>query len=386
MARSSFPFILAVLVFFSSVHAESQLTSQNIERLDPNFASQDPAKNLRWYDILQLGLEGKGWENTAHPYDRLPGKAEGVVRDAVWSLSHHSAGMCARFVTDASEISARWTLRYDNLAMDHMPATGVSGLDLYVRDGEVWRWVAVGRPKSVPTNETTLVSGMPSGLHEFLLYLPLYNGVESVELGVRSEATLAKAPPRIGENSLPICFYGTSITHGGCASRPGMAYPAIVGRHLDRPAFNLGFSGNGKMDIELADLLAELEVCLYVLDCAPNMPAEMIAERAVPFVRRLRELKPDTPILLVENIVYQNGWFLEATQAAYTGKNEALKKSFEELKSSGVDQLHYLGCEELLGRDGEATVDGVHPTDLGFLRMAETLEPVIARILEGNNP
>ena len=381
MTRSMLFLFLVVLSFAPAVSSEPTLSTQDIEKLDPNFASQDPATNLRWYDIRDLGLEGQGWEETDHPFDRLPAKAEGVVRDAVWRLSHHSAGICARFVTDASAISARWTLRYDNLAMNHMPATGVSGLDLYARDGENWRWVAVGRPNQVPTNETTLVSGVPEGLHEYLLYLPLYNGVESVEIGIGAGATLAKAPKRPEEKQRPIFFYGTSITHGGCASRPGMAYPAIVGRHLDCPAINLGFSGNGKMDIELADLLAEVDVSVYVIDCAPNMPAELITQRAVPFVKRLREKKPETPILMVENIVYQNSWFLDSKRESYTSKNVALRESFEDLQESGITNLYYLPCEELLGQDGEATVDGVHPTDLGFARMAETLEPILQEIL-----
>jgi hypothetical protein len=82
---------------------------------------------LRWHDIADLTIEGKGWPDTADTYDRLPARAEGVVRDPVWNLSRQTAGLCAQFVTDASAISVRWALRHQALAMSHMAATGVSG-------------------------------------------------------------------------------------------------------------------------------------------------------------------------------------------------------------------------------------------------------------------
>jgi hypothetical protein len=347
----------------------------------------DPAKSVKgeesilWYNALDVGLEGKGWTETEHPYDRLPAKAKGVVPDSVWNLSHHSAGMAVRFVTDASTIRARWTVRNESLAMPHMPATGVSGLDLYVRGESGWGWVAQGRPTAV-TNDVQLLSSIPEGPHEYLMFLPLYNGTESLEIGVPETAKLSKAPDRPANLAKPVLVYGTSIVHGGCAARPGMAYPAILGRWLDRPFINLGFSGNGKMEIEMAELIGELDCAVYVIDCAPNMSPELIAERVAPFVKRLRELRPDTPILLVENIQYQAGWFLQASRDGYLNKNVEWKKAFDALQSDGVGNLHYYPCDALLGDDHEATVDGTHPTDLGFHRMAKALEPVVRGLCE----
>jgi len=347
----------------------------------------DPAKATKgkngvlWYNALELGLEGKGWSETEHPYDRLPGKANGVVPDAVWNLSHHSAGMAVRFVTDATAIHARWTLRNDNLAMPHMPATGVSGLDLYVRGDDGWGWIAQGRPEA-KTNEVELANGIPEGSHEYLLFLPLYNGTESLEIGIAESATLSNAPARPESQAKPVLVYGTSIVHGGCAARPGMAYPAILGRWLDRPFINLGFSGNGKMEIEMAELIGELDCAVYVIDCAPNMAPEIIAERVVPFVKRLRDLQPDTPVLLVENIQYQAGWFIPGKRDAYVNKNVEWKKAFDTLQADGIENLHYFPCDALLGDDHEAAVDGTHPTDLGFYRMAKALEPVVRKLCE----
>lgn len=360
---------------------DSTLPKQNLVKLDPNMAAIDPENGTRWYNILDLGLEGQGWRETEHPFDRLPAKAKGVVRNPVWSLSHHSSGLRARFVTDATTISARWSLRFDNLAMNHMPATGVSGLDLYARDGTDWRWVAVGRPTQIPENQATLIGGIPPGSHEFLLYLPLYNGVDSVEIGLPPSAEIAKAPLRPEDRHPPMVFYGTSITHGGCASRPGMTYPAILSRRLRYPFINLGFSGNGRMDPEFGDLLGDLDASVYVIDCLPNMNPEMVTERTSPLVHKIRQLRPETPILLVENIVYQNSWFLPDAKTSYQKKNEALRAAYESLAAEGVRNLYYVKSDDLLGTDGLATVDGTHPTDLGFIRMADALEPILRNAL-----
>ena len=188
-----------------------------------------------------------------------------------------------------------------------MPATGVSGLDLYVKtESGPWRWVAVGQPQDASTSTVTLVSGLPEGKREFLLYLPLYNGVSAVEIGIPGDRKLEKGAPRPASHRPPIVFYGTSITQGGCASRPGMAHTAILGRRLDRPVINLGFSGNGLMEPEMATLLAELDPAVYVLDCLPNMTAELVTERVEPFVRTLRKARPSTPIVLAEDRTYSN--------------------------------------------------------------------------------
>lgn len=356
-------------------------TASAIERLDPNFAAKDASGEWLWYDAAGLTVEGKGWTDTDRFYDRLPARAKETVPPAVWSLSRHSAGMVVRFVTDSTKIAARWTVLSGDLAMPHMPATGVSGLDLYVKDSGVWRWIGNGRPQGQSTR-ATLADGIPEGSREYMIYLPLYNGTESLEIGVVPAAVLAKATARPAGNDKPIFFYGTSITHGGCASRPGTAYPAILGRMLDRPVINLGFSGNGRMEAALGVLLAEVDTAVYVLDCLPNLKPEEVAERVEPFVIALRAARPDTPIVLMENIAYQAGTFLPAPRAAYTDKNSVLRAAYERLLAAGVPGLTYVPGEGLLGTDGEATVDGTHPTDLGFMRMAEALAPVLRKILE----
>ncbi len=349
-------------------------------RLDPELGQLSDDGKIRWFDIRHLGLEGQGWQQTKAPFDRLPAKAEGVVRPPVWSLSRHSAGICARFATDATTILAKWTLTSANLAMPHMPATGVSGLDLYVKtpNGR-WRWVANGRP-SKQTNQVRLLTGIPAGTHEYCLYLPLYNGVSAVEIGLPQDAPLSPLPRGQG-NDRPIVFYGTSITHGGCASRPGMVHTSILGRRLGRPVINLGFSGNGTMDLEIGQLLGELDAAVYVIDCLPNMVAAQVRERVQPLVTRIREARPDVPIILAEDRTYSNSFFVASKQKRHDESRAALRESFEELTQAGVKKLFYLEGAGQLGDDGEATVDSSHPTDLGFMRMADAFEPVVRAAL-----
>jgi lysophospholipase L1-like esterase len=351
--------------------------------VDKARATRPPADDTLWYDLREVEIEGKGWNDTENFYDRLPLRAKGVVRDPVWTIGQRSAGLCARFMTDATAIQVRWTLRMERLGMENMSASGVSGLDLYIRnDRGGWGWVGQASPTQMRTNTRDLVAGLAPGWHEFLLYLPLYNGVESVEIGISSAAALSKAPPRPEERRKPIVVYGTSITEGGDASRPGMAYTAILGRRLDRPVINLGFSGNGPMELELARLLRELDPAVFVLDCLPNMDAAQVKERAVPFVKILREARPQTPIVLVENITYQGSPYVAERRERAASKNAALEAAYRDLSASGVDKLFYIPGASLLGDDNDATVDGTHPNDLGFERMADAMEPVLRRALK----
>lgn len=338
--------------------------------------------DLLWYDAQLLGVEGQGFSDVKAPYDRLPAKAEKIVRNPVWGLSRHSAGLCVRFRSDATAIHARWTLTSKNLAMNHMPATGVSGLDLYAhstKEGK-WQWLGVGRPTE-QTNTAVLAKGLAaSGTRDFLLYLPLYNGVSSVEIGLPKDAKLTKAAPRPAHKK-PIVFYGTSITQGGCASRPGMVYTAILGRRLDWPVINLGFSGNGKMEVELAELMGKIDAAAYVVDCLPNLAPEEVEKRTEPFVLALRKLRPQTPIVLVEDRTLANSTLLPAQKKRNDENRAALRKAFLKMTYEGVASLHYQEGDKFMGDDGDATVDGSHPTDLGFVRQSDVMQPLLKFVL-----
>jgi hypothetical protein len=336
--------------------------------------------DARWHDVTTWGVEGRGWgeQDRRRWFDRFPSKAEGRVTDAVWNLSRDTAGMMVRFKTDAREIYARYKLSKQQIGMPHMPATGVSGLDLYARDDKGrWKWVMVTRPDS-QTVETIVIAGLASGMREYAAYLPLYNGVESLEIGVPALASFEGLPPRTGK---PIVFYGTSITHGACASRPGMVHTAILGRRFDMPVLNLGFSGNGKMDPAVGSLLTEVDAAVYVIDCLPNMGAAEVAAKCVPLVKQLRDARPTTPIVLVEDRRNTNSWILPDRDKHHDSNHAALKAAHERLVKEGVKDLYYIEGDHLYGDDTEGATDASHASDLGFMRQADIFEPVLRAAL-----
>jgi lysophospholipase L1-like esterase len=343
-------------------------------------AKTPPEPALIWKDVTTWGVEGRAFGDLPRKvwFDRFPAEAEGRVTDAVWGLSRDSAGMMVRFKTDATVIWADYTVRKDRLASPNMTAIGASGLDLYARDEQgKWRWVGVTRPDRNPVRQQ-IIAGLKPGYREYAAYLPLYNGVERMTLGVPPDAKFEALAPRTEK---PIVFYGTSITHGASASRPGMVHTAILGRRFDRPVINLGFSGNGRMDAAVGDLLIKIDAAVYVIDCLPNMSATLVRERCVPLVRQLRKARPDTPIMLVEDRRNTNAWILPDRNRHHTDNHAALKEAFATLQREGVKHLHYLGGDDLLGHDAEGATDGSHPNDLGFVRQADLFEPVLRRAL-----
>lgn len=360
-----------------SIHAPTTVLAQA-----PAAAAPTPAPpKLDWHDVTEWGLEGRAWTDLPRKrwFARLPDVAEGKVTSNVWGLSQDSAGMMVRFKTDATAIWAHFVLRSDRLAMPHMPATGASGVDLYARDAEgKWRWVNVTKTDKKEM-KVAILSDLAPGLREYAAYLPLFNGPESLAIGVPTGAKFERLTPRTEK---PIVFYGTSITHGACASRPGMVHTAILGRHLDWPVINLGFSGNGRMDAAVGEFLVLIDAAVYVIDCLPNMNAAEVREKCPPLVRQLRAARPETPIVLVEDRRNTNSWILPKRDQHHTDNHAALRETFLALQKEGVANLHYIAGDALLGDDAEGATDGSHPNDLGFMRQTAVFEPVLRALLK----
>jgi len=333
------------------------------------------ADEVVWHDGQKFEVEGQGWKELPNHYWRVPAKAEQMATKAVWNLSKQSAGLMLRFKTDATVIKVRHTVT-NALAMPHMTAVGTSGLDLYVVNNGAWQWAGVTQPKE-KTYEATILSGASGEYQEYALYLPLYNVTESLEVGVAPEASFEKLPPR---QEKPIVYYGSSIAQGGCASRPGMAFIAMLGRQLNHKILNLGFSGSAKMEPDLADLFAEIDAEMYVIDAFPNMTPELIRENAEEFLSRLTRLRPDVPILLVDARKFDNAPLIKDRNDSFYYKQTEVKKVYEKIVRTRKN-VYYLPGDTLLGTDGESTVDGSHPTDLGMMRMTESLLPIMKKIL-----
>lgn len=343
---------------------------------------EKPKVEIVWHDATNWGVEGRAWvdEERLRYFDRFPASAQESLREKVWNLSRSATGMVIQFESDASELWIRYEVRDESLAMPHFPASGVSGLDLYARDENgKWRWVQATKPKSKST-ELKWVDGLAPGKRDYAVYLPLRNPLEKIEIGVPKDSSFAGISPRPVR---PIVFYGTSINHGTAASRPGMLHTAILGRHFDRPVVNLGFSGNGKMETEVGVFLQRLEAAVFVIDCLPNMGPETVRERCGPLVKQLRNAHPDTPIILVEDRRYANSWIRPGKDAFHNRNQAALKESYEALLKEGVEGLFYIEGDHLFGDDNEGTVDGSHPTDLGYWRQAEVFKPVLMEALKG---
>jgi hypothetical protein len=224
----------------------------------------------------------------------------------------------------------------------------------------------------------SIISRLAPGTREYAIYLPLYNGIDSLSIGVPTGASFERLAPRTEQ---PIVFYGTSITHGASASRPGMAHVAILGRRLDRPVVNLGFSGNGRMDAAVGDLLVKIDAAVYVIDCLPNMDAAAVTLKCVPLVKQIRAARPTTPIVLVEDRRQTNAWILPALNQFHHDNHAALRACWAALKKEGITGLYYLEGDDLLGDDAEAATDGSHPSDLGMVRQADRFEPVLRKAL-----
>jgi hypothetical protein len=371
---------LVALLCVASAFAQPAPKAADTTRLDPTLAGTAAVKHLDWHDVETWGVEGRAWPEQTRTrwYDRFPAAAEQTVTSNVWNLSRHSAGMMVRFQTDASAISVRYQLLNERLASPNMSAMGASGVDLYARDSQgKWRWVAASRPRNTLVDEE-LINGLAPGSREYALYLPLYNGVEKLEIGVPPGAAFTGLAPRTGK---PIVFYGTSITHGASASRAGMVHTAIIGRHLDTPVINLGFSGNGRMDAAVGEFLKEIDAAVFIIDCLPNMNPAQVHERGAPLVKQLRAKHPTTPIVLVEDRRYTNSWITPGKDKFHTDNHAALKSVYDSLKKEGVANLHYIPGDNLLGDDAEGATDASHPSDLGFVRQAAVMEPIIRQAL-----
>ncbi len=332
-----------------------------------------------YYDADQFPLIGKTSDETETRYERLPTYLKDVCRPPVWNLGKNTSGLAVRFNTNSTAISAKWEVPGDN-RMNHMTETGIKGLDLYAWEEDRWQPVKAGLP-SGKVNERTIISNMLPKEREYMLYLPLYDGIVSLSIGIDSAAYIKNPVLPYPDTTRPILVYGTSITQGGCATRPGMSYTNILSRALNREVINLGFSGNGQLDYEIAELIAtRRDASLFILDFVPNVNASQLTERTRPFYNILREANPKVPILFLETVIFPHSLYDKKTFETITEKNRLLREEYEKIKREGDKNVYYLAHDDLIGNDGEATVDGIHFTDLGFLRVADKLQKVIFRI------
>lgn len=336
--------------------------------------------SLRYCDASRFEILGKVYQDSLPVYARIPQFKRDSVRKALWNLGQNSAGLAIRFRSNSPVIGTKWVAKFDN-SMNHMTATGIKGLDLYcIHDGK-WRFVKSGRPTG-KSNCSVLIDNMTAEEREYMLYLPLYDGIDSLEIGIDSASFIAHPVVKSPYREHPLVFYGSSIMQGGCASRPGMASSNIIGRRLDREIINLGFSGNAFVDLEVARIMADIDASVYVLDFVPNASPEQIRERMVEFATILRNAHSDVPIIFIEDPDFTYSIFDSEMRREIADKNAALNEMYKLLKKRGMKHIYLIRGNKLMSADGESTVDGIHSTDLGFTQYVDAVLPVIKKVIK----
>jgi lysophospholipase L1-like esterase len=331
---------------------------------------------LKYTDATTLTIVNKA-QPGGQPFQRIEVARYPELTPLVTKYYRYSTGLAVTFRTDSRNISARWT------TVNKLPGTNTTliaqrGLDLYIRSDGKWVFAGVGVPaKSGTQHEAPVVENMDTTMKECLLNLPLYDEITRLDIGIDEGAQIEAAPDPFRHR---IVVIGSSITHGASASRPGMTYTARLGRTLGFEFINLGASGQCKLDTFFARIAAETRADAFVFDVFSNPSAVLIEERLEEFVRIVRESHPTTPLIFLQTEVRESGNFDLKKRAYEADKREAARKGMEKLLERDKNIRFINPCMDL-GNDHEATVDGVHPTDLGFGRMLDALTPQIARIL-----
>ncbi len=350
-----------------------------LEDIDPNFKIEtkivDP--EIEWHDPRQapFALYGVYFDEQ---YRRMPQAVADQVNPGVAHGGRDTAGGRVRFCTDSKSI-ALYIKSTGNRAMSHMPKSGSSGFDLYRKitgQEREFYFCSFIPPKTDEKEYVLSCDRMDGQMAEYTLNFPLYDRVYELYIGLKKGAKIeAPAPYRFEK---PVVFYGSSITQGGCASRPGNAYEAMISRALNLNYINLGFSGNAKGEPEMAEYIASLEMEAFVCDYDHNAPnADHLERTLYPFYEKVRKAHPTIPII-----------FISAPDALrnpekYVPKRKVVQAAYEKAIAQGDQKVSFIPGEELFAGDhrDDCTVDGTHPNDLGFYRMAKRIGAELKKVL-----
>jgi len=337
---------------------------------------------MKYYNILEAPIKVTGLSIAAGDvFFRLPQEIISRVNAGVTGLAKNTTGGCVRFCTDSKQVEVKVTLRNTG-NMNHMPLSGQSGVGVYF-DG---LFVSTARPANAAEKEYSMVLNRPvvleDSVHKVECFLPLYNGITNMEIGIEDEAEISEAPE---QKYKAVAFYGSSITQGGCASTPGNNYTAMLARWFDFPQRNLGFSGSGKGEEIVARYISMLDLSAFVLDYDHNAPSiEHLENTHKKFFSIIREAQPDLPVIFVSKPDF------DPSPEANAKRRDVIFKTYSEAVAAGDKKVWFVDGESLFGpyetlNDRRAcTVDGCHPNDLGFWRMADTIYPVLEEALASN--
>ncbi len=345
--------------------------------IDPNLVFGNIGRDsLFWIDRRHAGVEIDGAAEI-DSFSRIGDKELPLLPQNIQWTATCTPGVRMRFCTDSDYIALKAVIRYTD-DLSHMPRSGSGGFDLYAGEtGQIPQFRKVFMPEAGRPEVSGEIAFQDRRRREILIHFPLYNGVAEIAIGLPPDALLLAPEPFLYR--YPVVFYGSSITQGGCASRPGNAYPAIVCRELRADMVNLGFSGNAKGEPEMARCIASMPMTAFVMDYDYNADsAEDLRRTHEPFFRIVRERHPDLPILLISkpNVDFD--------REESDRRRAVILDTYRRAKNRGDRRVYFIDGADLFGendRDG-CTVDGCHPNDLGFWRMAQTVLPVLRQALE----
>lgn len=348
---------------------------KELSDIDSNFKT-DTIREKKYkfisYEQAPFELNGFAWFHQEHKLCRLPHSLLPLVSEGLQKLSWHCSGGMIRFRTNSNSIALKAKLLSQD-DMSHMPRSGISGFDVYVGSGTEKHYIKTAMPQGkVDTVEAEFNA---CGMNEYTINFPLYNGVKELIIGFEPDAEI-EAPTRF-KHQKPIVFYGSSITQGGCASRPGNSYTAHLGRWLDANIINLGFSGNAKGEKCVAETIATLSMTAFVLDYDHNASSvEDLQATHEQFFKAVREKNPELPVLI-----------LSKPDVPYNSKSlrtDIIRRTYDNAIGSGDKHVYFIDGNTLFGKQNRdaCTVDGCHPNDLGFMRIAETIYPHLQEAIE----
>lgn len=348
----------------------------DIAKFDPNFlvAGKVEREGLVWKNCREepFCLHGLMRENDA--FCRLPNAVAEQANPSVVHCAAHSAGGRVRFVTDSSVVAIH--AEFGEIGkMPHFALSGSAGFDLYRTIDGTLRYVKTFIPPFEFENSyESMIEVGDREMREFTINFPLYSEVRELYIGLDEDAKIL--PGREYTVKTPVVYYGSSITQGGCASKPGSTYESHLSTWLDCDYINLGFSGGARGEQALAEYIAGLSMSLFVLDYDHNAKTlEELETTHEPFFKTVRKAQPNLPIL----IMVRSEYFPTEDEIK---RAEVIRKTYENAKNAGDQNVYLLTGKELmeLVRDN-GTVDSCHPTDSGFLSMARAMEPVMREIL-----
>ncbi len=339
-------------------------------------------KGFNWIDLEQdtsIKLQGQLWGGQVkNRFDRLPASHENIVRKEVWNLARNPAGICLDFHTMADTVVLSY--KYEAKDLKHISPTGISGVDLYAQTkNKEWVWVK-GKYTSFKKEEASILFEELKGdeVIKYRLYFPLYNTISDFRIGLNKQSQLKQ----LSDTQKPIIVYGTSIAQGASASRAGMAWTALLGRQVNAPVVNLGFSANGRLEKELVDLIASKKASIYIIDCLPNLVAFTdgeVYQRLLYAWRTLRSQHPKTPIIFTEHADATINLLNNNSQNEYQRVNRNLRKFITE-NIAGKDKNVYVVSAESINLGIDDTVDGIHPSDMGMKKYADAYLKIIRNL------